>query len=491
MKISIITVTYNSENTIRDTLNSVLSQTYNNIEHVIVDGGSNDKTLEILNKYSKINKKVFIKKGYGIYKSINFAIKKSTGKYIIILNSDDIFNSDQTLNIIKGVITKNKKTEIFIGNVIYFSKFNYYKVSRFYPSKNFKVWKMKFGLMPPHPGSIIKRETYLKHGMYNDKFKIAGDFELFLRYFKIFKIKYKVIDNILVRMRTGGISGRNFLSYWQSTLEILKSFKINNLNSNLIFIILRFPAKIHQLFLNDKKKLNKDFKFTNFIFDKNHYSKSSFKVLSNINKLDQKKKFILSGVNLAFLGYFSNRDVSLEKSLFHWPDGIWIKNHLDIKKIPGKKLLEKIKLDANIKSITVVGNLSKNSHNYLKKKFKLKINHFNLPYGNIDNLIKNKIKLPKKTLTLITLPTPKQEQFAHHLSKKNRDFKIICIGASVSIASGDEKSVPELLRNFEFLWRLRNDFTRRSKRLIETLYFYIKGRFIYNIFEKVRFIKID
>ena len=182
MKISVITVTLNSEQTIRDTLNSVFSQTYKNIEHIIIDGGSKDQTLPLLKKYPNNKKKIFIKKNFGIYKSINYGIKKSSGKYVCILNSDDIFQSNNSIKNIVKVINKNKNSKIFLGNVAYFDNSDYYRITRFYSSGGFKKWKMKFGLMPPHPASIIKREIYNKHGLYNEDFKIAADFEFFLRF---------------------------------------------------------------------------------------------------------------------------------------------------------------------------------------------------------------------------------------------------------------------------------------------------------------------
>ena len=262
MKISIITVTLNSDNTLSDTLNSILSQNYKNTEHIIVDGGSTDNTLKILKNYPNKNKKIFVKKKFGIYKSINFAISESSGEFICILNSDDIFQSNDTIKNLVKKISKNKKIDIFLGNVAYFSDSNYYKINRYYSSKNFSQWKMKFGLMPPHPASLIKRSVYFKYGKYAEDFKIAADFELFLRFLFIHKIKFKILNDIIVRMRSGGISGKNIYSYWISTIEILKSFKINNLNSNIFFIIMRIPVKINQLFFFDKKKLTKNLNYS-------------------------------------------------------------------------------------------------------------------------------------------------------------------------------------------------------------------------------------
>ena len=163
MKFSVITVTLNSAHSLRDTLNSVNSQSYKNIEHIIVDGGSNDQTISLLKKYSNSKNKFYVKKGFGIYKSINYGIKKATGKYICILHSDDIFQSNDTLKDLSFTIKRNKSYGVFLGNVAYFDKVDYYKITRFYPSKNFKTWKMIFGLMPPHPASIIKREIYYKY----------------------------------------------------------------------------------------------------------------------------------------------------------------------------------------------------------------------------------------------------------------------------------------------------------------------------------------
>ena len=119
--------------------------------------------------------------------------------------------------------------------------------------------------MPPHPASIIKKKIYLQNHFYNEKFKIAGDFEFFLRLFYINNFKYKLIDEIIIRMRSGGISGKNLQSYWISSLEIFKSFRLNKLKSNFLFIIMRIPAKINQLFFYNASKINNKFR----LFKKN------------------------------------------------------------------------------------------------------------------------------------------------------------------------------------------------------------------------------
>lgn len=491
MRLSIITITLNSEETIRDTLNSILSQTYKNIEHIVVDGGSKDKTLSILKKYKNKNKKIFIKKGFGIYKSINYGIKKARGDYIMILNSDDIFFSNHIVKNLVNNYLKKGKYEIYLGNVVYFKQYAYEKIERYYAAKNFNLWKMKFGLMPPHPSSIIAKKTYHKNGFYNENFRIAGDFDLFLRFLNIKKIGFKIIDKNLIRMRTGGVSGKNFLSYWISTIEILRSFKINNTKSNIFLILMRIPAKISQLFVFNQNQLNKQFQLFKILFDKDYYYKNSFKIINQVKQIPQKKNFILSGMNLAFLGYFSNNELYPHRDLVHWPDGIWAQRHTNLKKIPGRDIIKYLKISKKIKKILVLGNLSTKSKNYLFKKFKLRIDNQKLPFGSIEKITKNPISLEKNQLTFITLPTPKQEKLAYYLSKTNLNYKIICIGASIAIASGEEKQVPNWLKNYEFLWRLRREFFRRLKRLIETFIYYFTGKYFKQMFNKIRFIEID
>ena len=491
MKISIITITLNSEKTIRDTLNSVLSQSYKNIEHILVDGGSSDETMEILKRYPNKNKKIFIKKKTRIYSAMNHGIKKATGDIITILNSDDIYHSNSIITEVIKIIKKNTKKNIFFGDVAYFEKNNFYRVNRYYSANEFDTNKMQFGLMPPHPASFIRKKVYDKYGLYNEKFDIASDFEIFLKFLIIKKVKFKIINKIVVRMRTGGISGKNFFSYIKTTNEILSSFKLNNLSTNYIKIIMRVPAKLKQIFSFNEEKINRNFKLFKVFFDFDSFFNRTFIIIDKLKKIPFKKNFILSGMNLAFLGYYANNQVYPKKNLYHWPDGVWAKRFINIKKIPGRDIINKIKIPKEIKEILVLGNISNKSRNYLSNKYKRKIKSITLPYGNIEIIKSKKIKIPKNNLVFITLPTPKQEQLAYHLSKKHTDYKIICIGASIAIASGEEKKVPFYLKNYEFIWRLRSDTFRRLKRLLETFYYYSKSKIFTNLYNETLFKIID
>ena len=472
MKITIVTSTLNSEKSIPYTLSSVFEQTYKNIEHIIVDGGSADGTIDIVSKYKK-NRKIFIKNKTSIYEALNIGIKKSTGEYILILNSDDILDHK---NVIKNIVTviKKNKSKIFLGNVSYFDNFTFDRITRYYTAIGFKQWMFYFGLMPPHPGAFIHR-SIAKNYLYNPEYKIASDYDFFLRTIKIDKHPYTIFPQTITRMRTGGVSGINMKAHFISGKEIYKSLKRNGLFASRILINLRYFSKLKQFLF--KKKLKRKFsindKYKNLL-------KYHFRVIKNVKVLNFKKNFVLSALNLSFLGAYMDNQVKLYENLIHWPDGVFIKNiNIFIKKIPGREILRKLKIPKNIKRITVLGSLPDISKQYLISRYKRKINHRELPYGNIDQITKNfNYNIKKDEIILITLPTPKQEQLAEYLITKNKNFRIICIGGSINILSGLEKVVPGVIYPFEFIWRLRYETFRRSKRLITTFISFLKGKYL-------------
>ena len=478
MKLSIITTCLNSQNSILYTLNSIMSQSYKNIEHIIVDGGSTDNTVNIIKNYPFNNKKIILKKNVGIYEGINLGLKSCTGDIISILNSDDIYQSKDTIKKIIPLIEKDKKNKIFLGDVVYFKDKNFSKINRYYPSRNFIRDNMFFGNMPPHPASFIKKEVYQKYGLYNKKFKIAGDFDLFLRTIFINKVPFKIIKQVIVRMKSGGISGRNIKSYFITTREIVTAFKINNLKNNMLRVLIRIPSKLSQYWNINSKILNLGFKNPKIKYGFN-FIDNYFQLIKNEKYIPFKKNFILSGMNLAFLGYYIKKETQSHPDQYHWPDGIFSKYlSIKIKKIPGRQLLARIKIPKNIEQIEVLGNCTERNIIYLKNKFKLPIKITPLIYGSIEKIIKKKIVLKKNSLTFITLPTPKQEILAYELAKYNKQFKIICIGASISLASKEETPVPSWMANYEFLWRLQSDTFRRIKRLFESMFYLLIGLLI-------------
>ena len=467
LKISIITPCLNSDKTLPITLSSIISQTYKNLEHIIVDGGSNDQTKKLIKEYKFKNKKIFFVKKK-LYDSINLGIKKATGDIITILNSDDLYNNKNTIKEIVKIINKND-SEIFIGNTAYFDNKNFEKVVRFYNVKKFSRIKMRWGFMPSHSASFVKKKTYNNIGTYDKTMKIAADFDFFLRSIFKHKIKYKIIDKVITRMKTGGISGKELKSYFISTFEILKSYKKNRLKFGFISFFIRLPTKIFQLFNINQIKINKDFKiFIPKIYREYYYD---FKLIRNTSKINFKENFVLSALNLAYLGSYFDGAIKYNPYFYHWPDGIYSgKIFKGIVKIPGRTLLVKLKLPKFIRKIIVLGELSEKGKYFLKKKFNIEIIHEKLAYGEpqyIFNKIKNK-KFKNDQIIFTTLPTPKQEIIANLLTSINKNFKIICIGGSMNIVTGEEKTVPSYLYNLEWIWRLRYETKRRLLRLLET-----------------------
>lgn len=235
---------------------------------------------------------------------------------------------------------------------------------------------------------------------------------------------------------------------------------------------------LFRLYLKPKKiwrrviiSLPKFFYLGIFNFYPNYYQ---LKLVSQFNKIvNSEKNFILSAFNLAFFAYLYKKKINVNKKSFYiWADGVFGSIFYKLKKIPGRKLIDNLIINSSIKIIHVIGTLSQNSHLYLIKKFKKQIKHNDLPYGSIKSIINKLPKINKKELVFITLPSPKQEIVANYLTKKNSNYKIICIGGGLGIASNDEKPCPSIIEklNLEFVWRLKYQTRRRIARLVYTSY---------------------
>lgn len=249
MKITVITICKNSEETIERTINSVINQNYQDLEYIIIDGGSTDATLSIINKFKKKINYVISEADKGIYDAINKGISLSSGDLISILHSNDVFFDCQVLNNVSKYFNLNKNFSILLGSLIYKKNFDKKSVSRYYSARFFKPWMLRFGVSPPHTSSFIKRKIYQKFGAYDSSYLIAGDFEIFTRYLLKNNLPYKISQECFVVMQPGGLSNKNIKSFYISTIEILKSLKINNIYSNFFFVLLRFPIKIIQFII--------------------------------------------------------------------------------------------------------------------------------------------------------------------------------------------------------------------------------------------------
>ncbi len=243
VKISIITVVYNRVGTIEQCISSLLCQDYDDVEYIVVDGGSTDGTIEILNRYSDHITHLISENDFGIYDALNKGIALATGDVIGVLNSDDTYSSNSVLKKVATFFDQNSSIDLYSGSSIFVSPDNLLSIKRKTNSKLFHPFFMRFGFMPSHTATFIRRNVFLNYGLYNDIYSSAADFDYFVKVIFINRIRYALTDEVFVRMRTGGFSNSGYLSYFRTSNEITTSLKNNGVYSNFLFVTLRLPIK--------------------------------------------------------------------------------------------------------------------------------------------------------------------------------------------------------------------------------------------------------
>ena len=247
MKISIITVCYNSSNTIEDTIKSVITQNYfNNVQYIIVDGGSSDNTLQIIDKYSDKIDILISEKDYGIYDAMNKGIKLATSDIVGILNSDDVFQDENVLLDVAYHFCSDDNLDILYGDLVYVKSDDLNSVVRYWKSTYYYDTFFERGNVPPHPTLFIKSRLYKNEGGFDLNFTLASDFEFMLRIFKSNRYKSKYINRLFVRMRLGGATNKNYKNIFIGNLEIYKSWIRNKYVIPIYFFPLRIFKKIKQ-----------------------------------------------------------------------------------------------------------------------------------------------------------------------------------------------------------------------------------------------------
>ena len=208
-KITVITPTFNSANTILANLVSVKNQKYKNLEHIIIDNKSDDGTLNLIKKQNDNRIKIVSEQDNGIYDAINKGIKLAKGEIISILHSDDkYYNNHTLLNIINNF--KDRNIDIIYGDLLYTKKNNLNKIIRYWKSTNYIQGMFFKGWSPPHPSFFVKKKIYQKFGLYSTKIGNPADIELMYRFLELKKVNNKYINKILIKMRYGGQSNKNF-----------------------------------------------------------------------------------------------------------------------------------------------------------------------------------------------------------------------------------------------------------------------------------------
>lgn len=246
--ISIITATYNSAETINDTIKSVLCQTNKDFEYIIVDGGSTDETIDIVKSYESEfsgRLKWVSEKDKGIYDAMNKGIKMASGDIIGILNSDDYYTSDDILQTIADAF-KCQNVDAIYGDIHFIKDGVPDKCVRYYSSRLFSPFLLRFGFMPAHPSFYCKRDVFDKSGLYRLDYKIGSDYEMMVRLFRKHKISSRYVPKDFVTMRTGGASNSNLQSRLTLIKEDVKACRDNGIYTNELFICLKFLYKIFE-----------------------------------------------------------------------------------------------------------------------------------------------------------------------------------------------------------------------------------------------------
>ena len=249
MKFSVITVAFNSEKTILETINSVKNQDHSDIEYIFVDGQSGDRTLEIIRANSQSNYKVISEPDCGIYDAMNKGLQISTGEVIAFLHSNDLFFSSSTVSKVNNIFELDKLDALY-GDINYFVGNKTENVVRRYKSHRFSPSMIGWGWMPAHPSLFLHRRVYEKYGYFKTDYKIAADYEFVARIFHENSLKYQYLPEVLVNMRMGGVSTGGLLNSIQINKEVLRACRENNIPTNIFKILSKYPAKLIDSFLN-------------------------------------------------------------------------------------------------------------------------------------------------------------------------------------------------------------------------------------------------
>jgi glycosyltransferase len=244
VKVSIITACFHSENTIADTLNCIANQSHPDIEHIIIDGGSYDDTMNIVDKFSNITKKIS-EKDQGIYDAMNKGIAMATGDIVGILNADDIYAHN---DVIKKVVDLflDESIDAVYADLVFVDQHDTSKVRRTWKSGTYDIKQFYNGWMPPHPTFFVRKTVYEKFGKFNTNLSSAADYELMLRFLLKNKIKPAYLQETIVRMRQGGKSTASFKNRLIANREDRIAWRINELNPTIFTLILKPLRKLKQ-----------------------------------------------------------------------------------------------------------------------------------------------------------------------------------------------------------------------------------------------------
>ena len=247
MKISLLTVSYNSAATIRDTIESIRKQDYPAIEYIVVDGNSTDGTVDIVKEHSTFITRWISEPDRGIYDAMNKALQLATGEVVGILNSDDFYFSNNIISQVAAAFNEPHVDAVF-GDLVFVDPDNLQKIVRTYSSAKWNPSKFARGFMPAHPTFFVRRKYYEQFGLFKTNYKIAADYELLIRFLYVNKLRYQYLPITMVKMRRGGVSSRNLRSNIVLNNEIIRACRENGISTNVFKVYPKYFTKLFELF---------------------------------------------------------------------------------------------------------------------------------------------------------------------------------------------------------------------------------------------------
>ncbi|MBD9356709.1 glycosyltransferase family 2 protein [Methylomonas albis] len=248
MKISIVTVSYNAAEFIIDNLQSVSRQDFNNIEHIVIDGGSTDGTVDMVRKYGQHLAKFITEPDHGIYDAMNKGIFLASGDVIGTLNADDVYADDTILSQVADIFS-DPTVDVCYADLLYVDRYDASKIVRYWTSCDYRSGLFEKGWMPAHPTFFVRRRIYEQLGGFDLQFSRQADFELTMRFLGLNKVKAVYIPKIWIKMRTGGISNNSLVGIIKGNIEAYYACRKNNLAVRMpMFILRKVLSRIPQFF---------------------------------------------------------------------------------------------------------------------------------------------------------------------------------------------------------------------------------------------------
>jgi glycosyltransferase involved in cell wall biosynthesis len=251
LKISVITIAYNSAATIEDTIRSVIDQDYANLEYIIIDGGSKDNTMAIIERHRDKISYVVSEKDEGIYDAMNKGVKAATGDVVGILNSDDFYAHNKVISHVAKQFS-DKKCDALYADLVYVNRDDTSKIIRHWQAGSYSPGQFLRGWMPPHPTFFLTREKYSSFGLYNTALRSAADYELMLRYIHKHRVHLTYLPEIITKMRTGGQSNVTLRNRLKANLEDRAAWRMNDLKPTWYTLTWKPISKIFQYFRRHK-----------------------------------------------------------------------------------------------------------------------------------------------------------------------------------------------------------------------------------------------